>query len=91
MAIRFASWGRCSIVVIVTNSWPAYQEFEPGTTKDPPCRRGRCTLNMSRLKRPPVGVVWKIRGLCQLQCRPRHLTRDHNYTRSVSKSPRISE
>ncbi|GFW12548.1 hypothetical protein TNCV_818001 [Trichonephila clavipes] len=25
------------------------------------CRGGRCPLNMSRLKRPPVGVVWKLR------------------------------
>ncbi|GFV10538.1 hypothetical protein TNCV_2584321 [Trichonephila clavipes] len=32
----------------------------PNTAEDPPCRRDRCTLNLSRFKRPPVGVVWKL-------------------------------
>ncbi|GFV13442.1 hypothetical protein TNCV_129401 [Trichonephila clavipes] len=27
--------------------------------EDPPCRGGRCRLNLSRLKRPPFGVRWK--------------------------------
>ncbi|GFX97527.1 hypothetical protein TNCV_2840871 [Trichonephila clavipes] len=54
-----------SLVVKVTDSWHACHEFEPRTTEDPPHRRGRCTLNMSRLKRP--------RG------RPRRLTVVQNY------------
>ncbi|GFW65787.1 hypothetical protein TNCV_586131 [Trichonephila clavipes] len=32
----------------------------PNSTKYVPCRRGRGTLNMSRLKHPAVGVVWKL-------------------------------
>ncbi|GFV53139.1 hypothetical protein TNCV_4954251 [Trichonephila clavipes] len=54
--------GRGSLVVQVTVSRPACHEFEPSTAEDPPYRKGRCTLNMSRLKRPPVGMV-KERGL----------------------------
>ncbi|GFW87511.1 hypothetical protein TNCV_1301561 [Trichonephila clavipes] len=46
-----------SLVVKVTDS---SHEFEPCSTEDPPCKWGRCTLNMSRLKRPPFGVVWKL-------------------------------
>ncbi|GFV69988.1 hypothetical protein TNCV_463271 [Trichonephila clavipes] len=42
------------------DSCPAYHEFEPSTTEDWPCRGNRCTLNMSRLKRPLVGVVLKL-------------------------------
>ncbi|GFV41786.1 uncharacterized protein TNCV_3629371 [Trichonephila clavipes] len=41
--------------------WQACHEFKPSTAEDPPCKGDRCTLNMSRLKRPPVGVVWKLR------------------------------
>ncbi|GFS84383.1 hypothetical protein TNCV_4605891 [Trichonephila clavipes] len=47
----------CTLVVKVTDSWMACHEFEPCTAEDPPCRGGRCTLNMKRLKRPPVGEV----------------------------------
>ncbi|GFW04167.1 uncharacterized protein TNCV_2669321 [Trichonephila clavipes] len=39
--------------------WHSYQA-DVSSTEDPPCRGGRCMLNMSRLKRPPVGVVWKL-------------------------------
>ncbi|GFV64421.1 hypothetical protein TNCV_955791 [Trichonephila clavipes] len=36
-------------------------------------RGGQCTLNLSRLKRSPVDVVWKLGDLgCQLRCRPHH-------------------
>ncbi|GFX57003.1 SCAN domain-containing protein 3 [Trichonephila clavipes] len=45
-------------MVKIKNSWSVCPEFEPGTAEDPPCRSGRWTLNMSRLKRPPIGVVW---------------------------------
>ncbi|GFX25832.1 hypothetical protein TNCV_2639761 [Trichonephila clavipes] len=34
---------------------------------DPPCRGGRCKLNLSRFKRPPDGVKIKREG-CQLIC-----------------------
>ncbi|GFW73970.1 hypothetical protein TNCV_544941 [Trichonephila clavipes] len=65
-------------------------EFEPSTTKDPPCRGERCTLNLSRAQTSSCwsGVVVK-RG--QLKYRRRHLTMVQNYTRSVSKSPRVAE
>ncbi|GFX37860.1 transposable element Tcb2 transposase [Trichonephila clavipes] len=33
--------GRRSLVVKVTNSWPACRKFEPSTTEDPPCREAR--------------------------------------------------
>ncbi|GFX94362.1 hypothetical protein TNCV_4294071 [Trichonephila clavipes] len=33
---------------------------KPSTAEDPPCRGRRCT---SRLKCPPVGVVWKLAQL----------------------------
>ncbi|GFV72958.1 hypothetical protein TNCV_1329661 [Trichonephila clavipes] len=50
--------GHNSLAVKVKDSCPACPEFRPGTVEDPPCRTGRCTLNMSRLERPPVGLVW---------------------------------
>ncbi|GFW99067.1 hypothetical protein TNCV_3008371 [Trichonephila clavipes] len=39
--------GHGSLVVKVTDSWPACQEFEPSTVENSPCRVVRCTLNMS--------------------------------------------
>ncbi|GFW48141.1 hypothetical protein TNCV_3076811 [Trichonephila clavipes] len=50
----------------------------------------RCTLNLSRAQTSSCwsGVVVE-RG--QLKYRPRHLTMVQNYTRSVSKSPRVAE
>ncbi|GFW97886.1 hypothetical protein TNCV_1426491 [Trichonephila clavipes] len=52
--------GHGSLVVKLTNSWPACQEFEPGTAEEPLRREeNRCTLTLSRLKHPFVGVVWK--------------------------------
>ncbi|GFX39658.1 hypothetical protein TNCV_2104021 [Trichonephila clavipes] len=52
--------GRGSLAVKVTDSCLAYHGFEPGTAEGPPCRGGRYTLNLSMLKRPPVGVEWKL-------------------------------
>ncbi|GFU66953.1 hypothetical protein TNCV_4296051 [Trichonephila clavipes] len=46
-----------SLVVEVTDLWLESHEFEPSSAEDPPCRGGRCTLNLSRLKHPPAGVV----------------------------------
>ncbi|GFV88451.1 hypothetical protein TNCV_1242641 [Trichonephila clavipes] len=51
--LLWVSSGRDNLVVKVTDSWPVYHEFEPSTVEDPPCR-GRCMLNMSKLKCPPV-------------------------------------
>ncbi|GFW78846.1 hypothetical protein TNCV_2058671 [Trichonephila clavipes] len=52
----------CSLVVKVMDSWSACHEFEPCAAEDPPYRGGRCTLNISRLKCPLVGVEVKRRG-----------------------------
>ncbi|GFX14230.1 hypothetical protein TNCV_1767241 [Trichonephila clavipes] len=49
-----------SLVVKDMDSWSACHEFEPSTVEDPPCREGLSTLNMSRLKQPLVGAVWKL-------------------------------
>ncbi|GFS83759.1 hypothetical protein TNCV_610931 [Trichonephila clavipes] len=63
------------------DSWQACRELEPCSTEDLPCKGGGCTLNMPRLKRPPVEVVWNPhdaedwrREGVQLRCGPRHLT-----------------
>ncbi|GFV36733.1 hypothetical protein TNCV_1034091 [Trichonephila clavipes] len=55
--------GSSSLGVKVTDSWPACPEFKPdttGTAEVPLCRGEQWTLNMSRLKHPPVGMVWKL-------------------------------
>ncbi|GFW33811.1 hypothetical protein TNCV_3588971 [Trichonephila clavipes] len=46
---------KCSLVIKVTDSLPRCHEFEPSSAEDPPYRKGRWTLNMSRLKLP---LVW---------------------------------
>ncbi|GFT01396.1 transposable element Tc3 transposase [Trichonephila clavipes] len=53
----FTVSGRGGLVALVMSSKPACHEFEPSTTEDPLYRWGRCRLNLSRIKRPPVGVV----------------------------------
>ncbi|GFX59291.1 hypothetical protein TNCV_4217071 [Trichonephila clavipes] len=58
------------------------------TVEDTPCRGGRCALNLSRHKRPHVGVEFR-KGECQLRCRPRHLTIIQN-SRSIAKRPSCS-
>ncbi|GFX66964.1 hypothetical protein TNCV_4180891 [Trichonephila clavipes] len=45
-------------MVKLTDSWISCYEFEPCADKDSPCRGGRCTLNMSKFKHRPVGVMW---------------------------------
>ncbi|GFV19162.1 hypothetical protein TNCV_3223801 [Trichonephila clavipes] len=81
--------GRGSLVVKVT--WLTCHEFEPSTAEDPPCRGGQCTLNLSRIKCPPVGVQWKLGevGASQLRCRSRHLTEVQNYEVRHHYSPGI--
>ncbi|GFX95278.1 hypothetical protein TNCV_848681 [Trichonephila clavipes] len=66
------------VVKVSDRCWPC-QEFESSTTKDSlPCREGQCTLNRSRIKRPPVCVVWKSGECSSLRCRPRHLNMVQN-------------
>ncbi|GFX43249.1 hypothetical protein TNCV_2389571 [Trichonephila clavipes] len=35
-------------------------QFEPSIVEDSPCRGDRCTLNLSRLKCPPVDMMRKL-------------------------------
>ncbi|GFU16090.1 uncharacterized protein TNCV_1300371 [Trichonephila clavipes] len=50
--------GRGSLVVKVTNSWPACHVFQPSTVEDPPCWG---SMHFETLTRPPVSVVWELR------------------------------
>ncbi|GFX77188.1 hexokinase-1 [Trichonephila clavipes] len=50
--------GHGCLVVKVADSCLACHVFESCTAEDPPCRGGQCSLNISRLKHPPIGVVW---------------------------------
>ncbi|GFT84802.1 transposable element Tc1 transposase [Trichonephila clavipes] len=50
----------------VTDSLLACPEIEPIAAENLPCRRGRCMLNLLRLKRPPVSVVWNDESRFQL-------------------------
>ncbi|GFX11376.1 hypothetical protein TNCV_2804371 [Trichonephila clavipes] len=38
----------------------ACHDFDSSATEDPPCRGGLRTLNLSRFKHPPTGLVWKL-------------------------------
>ncbi|GFT61998.1 hypothetical protein TNCV_3811741 [Trichonephila clavipes] len=67
--------GRVGLVVKMTDSWPACHEFEPNTAEDLPFREDQCTLNLTRLKRSPIGMVWKLgEGRRQPWYRPPHLS-----------------
>ncbi|GFV30312.1 hypothetical protein TNCV_97871 [Trichonephila clavipes] len=67
-------------MVKVTDTWPTRHLFVPITTEDPPFSGGRCTLNMSRLKRAFRRYGTEVRrGGYQLRCRPRHLILVQNY------------
>ncbi|GFX40796.1 hypothetical protein TNCV_3760201 [Trichonephila clavipes] len=61
--ITFVICRRGSLEVKVTDSWPAYHEFKPSTSEDPPCRGVLCTLNMLILKRPLIGVKVRRGGV----------------------------
>ncbi|GFX28479.1 hypothetical protein TNCV_1152881 [Trichonephila clavipes] len=50
-------WCRIKLVVKVTDSWLSCHAFEPGTVENPSCRDGRCSVNMSSLKRLPADMV----------------------------------
>ncbi|GFS53595.1 hypothetical protein TNCV_730451 [Trichonephila clavipes] len=84
MAIR-RPWSRKAKV---KDSWQCHG-FKPSTAEDPPCRGGLCSLNMSRIKHPPVGVEVRSGWGCQLRCRPRPLTMVQN-ARSVANSSRAA-
>ncbi|GFU57265.1 hypothetical protein TNCV_3634551 [Trichonephila clavipes] len=65
-------------VATVTSSWLVCLEFEPSTAEEPPIRRGRCTVNLSRHRRFPVSVEVKRRRGFQLSLSG-HLTMVQNY------------
>ncbi|GFU34148.1 hypothetical protein TNCV_3199411 [Trichonephila clavipes] len=69
--------GRSSLVVKVTDSWPSVMNSSLIPLKNHSALR-RCTLNLSRLKRPPGGVEVR-RGGYQLRCHSHHLTMVQNY------------
>ncbi|GFX17184.1 hypothetical protein TNCV_2857071 [Trichonephila clavipes] len=48
--------GRGSLMVKVTDLWLACHELELSAAKDPPCRGGHCTFNLSKLKSNSIGV-----------------------------------
>ncbi|GFW97791.1 hypothetical protein TNCV_1425541 [Trichonephila clavipes] len=50
-----------SHVVKGTDLWLECHELEPCNAEDPPCREGRCTFSLSRLKLDTDVVVWKLR------------------------------
>ncbi|GFW52438.1 hypothetical protein TNCV_403661 [Trichonephila clavipes] len=67
-------------------------EFKPSTAKNPPCRRGgRCPLNLSRLKRPPDGGVWKFEEVGASSNVVLVTWPSFKITRSVAKSSRVAE
>ncbi|GFW81333.1 hypothetical protein TNCV_376811 [Trichonephila clavipes] len=70
---------RGCLVVMVMGSRLACRELESITAEYQPCRRGRYTLSKSRLKRTPVGVVWKLGQWVPAQGSTRHLTMVQNY------------
>ncbi|GFV20350.1 transposable element Tc3 transposase [Trichonephila clavipes] len=80
---RGCSKGRkVAAMVKITDTLLVLREFKPCTTEYRPCRGGRCTLKMSRLKRPPVGVVFKLgEGGFQLRCRLRDLVQKDEFRR----------
>ncbi|GFS62339.1 hypothetical protein TNCV_5031941 [Trichonephila clavipes] len=74
-----AVWHDCSsLVVKVTDSWPAGNDFELSTTEDSPCRgadaRYRCR---SKNVLPLVRNLEE--GKCRLRSHPRQLTLAQNY------------
>ncbi|GFX85378.1 uncharacterized protein TNCV_4731951 [Trichonephila clavipes] len=79
--------GHGNLVGKVMNSWPVCHEFEPSTREYPQCR-GRCTKNLSMLKRSPVGMVWKLGKVVPAQV---SFSSWLKITRSVSKSPRVAD
>ncbi|GFV24301.1 uncharacterized protein TNCV_422911 [Trichonephila clavipes] len=72
-------FSRGSRVVQVWDRGLPCHEFEPSTTKDPPCRAAMHVKSVeSSNVLPWCGVEVRREG-CQLRCRPRHLTMVENY------------
>ncbi|GFX29833.1 hypothetical protein TNCV_4749621 [Trichonephila clavipes] len=65
------------MVAVVTESWLVCHEFDPSAAEDPLCRGNRCTLNLLRHKRPPIGV--KVSRESQHNFRSRCLTTVQSY------------
>ncbi|GFU97811.1 uncharacterized protein TNCV_2532831 [Trichonephila clavipes] len=61
------------------------------TPEDLPCRGGRCTLNPLKLKRPPIGVMWKLGEGMPAQMTSWSLDQGSKLPRSVAKIPRVTE
>ncbi|GFV05174.1 hypothetical protein TNCV_223871 [Trichonephila clavipes] len=58
--------------------WLAGHEFEPNTTKDPPCRGAMHVKSVESSNVLPWCSVVVRRGGCQLRCRVRQLTMVQN-------------
>ncbi|GFS96240.1 transposon Tf2-9 polyprotein [Trichonephila clavipes] len=73
---RFGGGRGIRVVKVSGRGWPCH-EFDPSTTKDPPCR---AVMHVKSVESSNVRygvIVW--RRECQLRCRPRHLTMVQNY------------
>ncbi|GFU46900.1 hypothetical protein TNCV_4699621, partial [Trichonephila clavipes] len=73
----------------VTDSWLLCHEFQPNAAEDPACRGNQSTLNIFRLKRPPVGV--EVRGGGARAGVVLVTWPWLKMTRSVTKSPSVAE
>ncbi|GFW40837.1 hypothetical protein TNCV_4368851 [Trichonephila clavipes] len=71
-------------------SWHAYHEFEPSTTKDPPCKAAMLVKSVE-LKRPPVGVVWKLGEAVPAQVSSTSIDHGSKLRGPSPKSPRVAE
>ncbi|GFW00490.1 neuroligin-1 [Trichonephila clavipes] len=73
--INFAKSG---LVVKITDAMMPCHGFDLHTVEDPSFIGDRCTLNVSRLERSIVGMVWNIAEAVPLQCHLRHFTMAQN-------------
>ncbi|GFT25409.1 hypothetical protein TNCV_182361 [Trichonephila clavipes] len=74
---------------VARSRWLACYEFETGTSEDPSYRGRRCTLNMSRRKRPSIGVEvrrWFVSSGIVFFTGPWFKS-----TRPVAKNPRVAD
>ncbi|GFV48922.1 hypothetical protein TNCV_1343311 [Trichonephila clavipes] len=67
-----------SLVIKVTDSWPACDAFPPNVTEDSQCKVGLCSLNMFRPKHPPVGAVGNLEEMVHAR-HPQHLIIHQNH------------
>ncbi|GFT30560.1 hypothetical protein TNCV_4287021 [Trichonephila clavipes] len=78
--------GRGSLVVKVTDSWPACHEFEPSTTEHPPCTTALRVKSVEAQTPTRWSGVEIRRGDGQIRCRSWF-----KMTRCVAKSSRVFE